>query len=473
MGYIIKMPKMGLEMEEGKVVSWEVAEGESVESGDVIAIVESEKAANDLEARESGVVRQIIVAEGGDEEPGEPIGIFGAPDEDISALVEETTGAPVADNQDEPETAVSDVADSSESTTGTPSSAENVQATPGAKELAQEQGVDLTDVTGTGPQGTIIESDITEHEPAPAEQSTDTDPMSSDVKATPGAKDFAADRGVDLTGVSGSGPQGVVTEADVQEYAAGTPIEANQGGSESMSATVDGQSASRTVRESSELSGIQRTVSDRMSESDRNAAHVTLKRSFDASTMSNAREAASGEGIDVSFTDILVRAVGAGLAAHPDFNALFEDDTHKLVEEVNIGVAVDVEDGLLTPVIPSVASRSVEEVSEVRGELTDRALSGDFSMDDLSGGTFTITNLGMFDIDSFDPIINPPEVAILGVGRIRKDGTMTLSLSFDHRVVNGADAARFLDTIVTHLTDPTELLDLFEADLFERYALEN
>jgi pyruvate dehydrogenase E2 component (dihydrolipoamide acetyltransferase) len=210
-----------------------------------------------------------------------------------------------------------------------------------------------------------------------------------------------------------------------------------------------------------------------MSESAQNAAHVTLKRSFDTSELSNVRAAASAEGIDLSFTDLIVRAVGAGLAAHPEFNALYEDETHKIVEEVNIGVAVDVEDGLLTPVVPTVASRSVESVAEVRGELTERALSGEFSMDDLSGGTFTITNLGMFGIDSFDPIINPPEVGILGVGRIRDDGTMTLSLSFDHRVVNGADAARFLDTIVTHLTDPVALLDLFETDLFERYALEN
>ena len=474
MGYIIKMPQMGLEMEEGEVVSWETDEGESVDSGDVIAVVESEKSANDVEAREAGVVRQIIVSEGGVVEPGDPIGIFGGADEDISAFVDETADG-LSEDGDGGMTETDNVSASEADTpsTGT-SSAENVRATPGAKELAQERGVDLTEVTGTGPQGTVIEADVAEHEPAPADQSAEGGSASSGVKATPGAKDLAADQGVDLANISGSGPQGVVTEADIQDYAASASSEPSATAEhKSESAAADIEPASRTVLESRELGGVQATVSSRMSESTRNAAHVTLKRSYDTSVLSNAREAASREGVDVSFTDIIVSAVGAGLDTHPEFNALFEDETHELVEEVNIGVAVDVEDGLLTPVVPTVASRSVEEVAEIRGELTERALSGDFSMDDLSGGTFTVTNLGMFGIDSFDPIINPPEVGILGVGRIRNNGTMTLSLSFDHRVVNGADAARLLDTIVTHLTDPMELLDLFGADLSERYTLEN
>jgi pyruvate dehydrogenase E2 component (dihydrolipoamide acetyltransferase) len=193
---------------------------------------------------------------------------------------------------------------------------------------------------------------------------------------------------------------------------------------------------------------------------------VTLNRSFDATTLREVQTAAANEGVDVSLTDLLVRGVGMELADRPAFNALFEDGTHKLIEEVNIGIAVDIEEGLVTPVVPSVAEKSVEEIAAVRRERTQRALNGEFEMSDMEGGTFTITNLGMFDIDSFDPIINPPEVAILGVGRIQDDGAMILSLSFDHRVVNGADAARFLDGTVGNLTDAKWLADQFDENIF-------
>ena len=133
---------------------------------------------------------------------------------------------------------------------------------------------------------------------------------------------------------------------------------------------------------------------------------------------------------------------------------------------MNVGVAVDVDGGLVTPVVPDVRTKSAEEVAALRGALTERALAGEFTSEDLAGGTFTVTNLGMFGVDSFDPVINPPETAILGVGRVRENGTMTLSLSFDHRVVNGADAARYLDDLVGTLTDPGTLVSFFDADLF-------
>jgi pyruvate dehydrogenase E2 component (dihydrolipoamide acetyltransferase) len=192
---------------------------------------------------------------------------------------------------------------------------------------------------------------------------------------------------------------------------------------------------------------------------------VTVERELSAATLRGVTGTMRAGGVDVSLTDVLLRAVGAQLADQPAFNALFEDGTHRLVEEVNVGVAVDVADGLVTPVVPDVTAKSVEEVAAVRRDLTDRVQAGDYTTDDLSGGTFTVSNLGPLGVDSFDPIINPPEVAILGVGRVRDDGTMTLGLSFDHRVVNGADAARFLDGLTGTLTDAGAVLDLFAADV--------
>lgn len=504
MAYIIKMPQMGLEMEEGEVVSWEVDADELTDAGDIIAMVESEKAANEVEAREDGAVREILVPEGGVVEPGDPIGIFGSPDEDISEVLSEaeemsdtssvetmeesadasadepaesaddgatggveqiraTPGAEqLAANEDVDLSAVdgsgpqgtiteSDVKQQAAGNGTGGASSTAVRATPGAKQLAEERSVDIGSVEGTGPQGTITESDVEDHIEESGGASNDSTGSSTDVRATPGAKQLAAGNGVELSSVEGTGPQGVVTEGDVEEHAG--------------SGTVDDSSAVRTVTESQGLSGMQQTISDRMSESHRSAPHVTLNRSFDASTLQQVKAAAATEDVDVSLNDLLIRGVGEELADKPAFNALFEDGTHKLIEEVNIGVAVDIEDGLVTPVVPSVATKSIEDVAAVRMERTQRALDGEFQMSDMEGGTFTITNLGMFGIDSFDPIINPPEIAILGVGRIRDDGTMTLSLSFDHRVVNGADAARFLDGAVGNLTDAKWLADQFDEDI--------
>jgi pyruvate dehydrogenase E2 component (dihydrolipoamide acetyltransferase) len=496
MGYIIKMPQMGLEMEEGEVVAWEVDVDEPTEEGDIVVVVESEKAVNEVEAREDGAVREIFVPEGKVVEPGDPIGVFGGPEEDITDLIAEaeamsdTSAAESASagSDDEP----SETGDprgataSEEQIRATPgaeklandmgidlsvidgsgpqgtiteadveqqasdegieeSSSPSVRATPGAKQVAEERGVELTSIDGTGPQGVVTESDVENHASESAEASTD-------VRATPGAKQLAAERDVELASIDGTGPQGVVTESDVEDHAG--------------AGTDDGSTAVRTVSESRRLSSIQQTISDRMSASHREAPHVTLNRSFDATTLREVQTAAANEGVDVSLTDLLVRGVGMELADRPAFNALFEDGTHKLIEEVNIGIAVDIEEGLVTPVVPSVAEKSVEEIAAVRRERTQRALNGEFEMSDMEGGTFTITNLGMFDIDSFDPIINPPEVAILGVGRIQDDGAMILSLSFDHRVVNGADAARFLDGTVGNLTDAKWLADQFDENIF-------
>jgi len=448
MGYIIKMPQMGLEMEEGEVVAWEVDVDEPTEEGDIVVVVESEKAVNEVEAREDGAVREIFVPEGKVVEPGDPIGVFGGPEEDITDLIAEAEAMSDTSAAESASAGSDDEPSETGDPRGATASEEQIRATPGAEKLANDMGIDLSVIDGSGPQGTITEADVEQQ----ASDEGIEESSSPSVRATPGAKQVAEERGVELASIDGTGPQGVVTESDVEDHAG--------------AGTDDGSTAVRTVSESRRLSSIQQTISDRMSASHREAPHVTLNRSFDATTLREVQTAAANEGVDVSLTDLLVRGVGMELADRPAFNALFEDGTHKLIEEVNIGIAVDIEEGLVTPVVPSVAEKSVEEIAAVRRERTQRALNGEFEMSDMEGGTFTITNLGMFDIDSFDPIINPPEVAILGVGRIQDDGAMILSLSFDHRVVNGADAARFLDGTVGNLTDAKWLADQFDENIF-------
>jgi pyruvate dehydrogenase E2 component (dihydrolipoamide acetyltransferase) len=204
---------------------------------------------------------------------------------------------------------------------------------------------------------------------------------------------------------------------------------------------------------------MRKTIAKRLQESYREAVHVTVHREVDAEALTAAADAA-----DVSVVDVLVRALSDALDAHPAFNATFEDGTHRLYEEHNVGVAVAVEDGLVAPVVAGVGGLDLDGIAAERERLTEAVRDGDYAMADLRGGTITVSNLGPLGVDGFTPIINPPQIAILGVNRVQErarpdDGgvtfreTLPLDLSFDHRVVDGADAARFLGTLAEGVED--------------------
>ena len=219
------------------------------------------------------------------------------------------------------------------------------------------------------------------------------------------------------------------------------------------------QPAPRTLREERTPSPMRKTIATRLQESYREAVHVTVHREVDAEALTAAADAA-----DVSVVDVLVRALSDALTEHPAFNATFEDGTHRLYEEHNVGVAVAVEDGLVAPVVADVGSRDLDGIAAERERLTEAVQAGDYAMADLRGGTITVSNLGPLGVDGFTPIINPPQVAILGVNRVQERArpdeggvafreTLPLDLSFDHRVVDGADAARFLGTLAEGIED--------------------
>lgn len=413
MAYIVRMPKLGLEMKKGVLLEWHVNEGDDVNEGDVIAEVESEKTQAEVEAREAGVLRGIYLEEEEQCEPADPIGILAGPDEDISDLEETVEGE--LEGEIEP-----------------PEPSEPEETAPDAGE------------TGTAP--------------------TDVQATDQTVKASPPARKRAEELGVDLAIIEGTGPGGAVTPEDVEQAAQGEPVE---GEPEQEPAGPVGL----TLREERPLGGTRRTIAERLSESYRNAVQVTEQRTVDAEALLSATDIADNTlDADISVTDIILLALSESLAEHPAFNALYEDDTHRLYEEHNICVAVDTEQGLIAPVIRGIAEKSIETIATERHEVTDLVLEGEHTMDDLSGGTFTITNLGPFGVEAFNPVINPPQIAILGVNAITKqavpadDGTvevrnrLSLNLTFDHRFVDGADAARFLNTLVTYLEDPWSLL---------------
>jgi len=243
---------------------------------------------------------------------------------------------------------------------------------------------------------------------------------------------------------------------------------------DSSEGTTASGPAERTVRDERRLSPMRRTIAERLGESYREAVHVTLHREVRAEALLAVVEGAGADDSDVSLLDPLLLAVSETLAAHPAFNATFDDDTHRLYEEHNVAVAVAIEAGLVTPVLADVGSMSLSTVASERRRVTDLVQSGDYSMSDLRGGTFTVSNLGPLGVDSFTPIINPPQVAILGVGRTRErairpaegspeavgfEQRLSLDLVIDHRVVDGADGARFLETLAGHVEDVDSLVE--------------
>jgi len=405
MSYVVRMPKLGVEMETGIVIEWHLDVGETAEEGDVIAEIESEKSTAEVAAREDGALRERYLDVGEEGPPGAAMGIFAPPDADISSLRAEVDVEP------------DDAGDEDADEGAEPSTGETTTDDAGAAEYGEEPA------QPAGNDGTV--------------------------RASPRAKRRAEELGVTLARVEGTGPEGGIVADDV--------------------AAAAGDAGGRTIREERTFSGMRSTIADRLSTSYREAAHVTVDREVEIEAAFAAADAA---GEDASLTDVLLLAVSATLAEHPEFNATFDADTetHTLYEEHNIGVAVDLEGGLVTPVIPDVGAKSIDELARQRGRLTDRVLDGEYDADDLSGGTFTVSNLGVVGSDSFTPIINPPEIAILGINRVRERPVntdsgiefprhITFSLSFDHRVVDGADAARFLVTLDETLAAAEELLD--------------
>lgn len=417
MGYVVRMPQMGMEMEEGVIIEWAIEEGASIEEDERLLTVESEKASNDVEARETGTLRRVLVSEGEAVPPGTAIGIVAGQDEDL-----ETYEAQIE----------------------TESSEETLETT--------DTTMDEVSETPNGEAGS------TDHEPDGVPGDEPDSEEAEKIRAAPGARNLAAEHNVSLTSVTGTGPEGVITESDVRNHLESQLAESPR-------------DITRTVSERRELTSVQKTVAERLGESYRSAVHVTVDREVPTESLQSVVSAADNRGIDISLTDLLLKAVGAQMAAHPEFNALVRTEEEslilELIEEINVSLAVDIDAGLVTPVIPSVGDSHIEDIADTRRKVTQRALDDEYTTEDLSGGTFTVSNLGMLGIDSFDAVINPPQVAILGVGRIRDDGRMTMSLTFDHRVVNGADAARFMNDLAETVTDVGTLVSFFEGSLFD------
>lgn len=450
----IILPVLGETMDEGTIVKWLVNVGQSVEKGAPLYQVETDKAVLDVEAPASGVLVKILCEAGSKVHVLSVVGLLAAPGEDVSAI--QAPSAASVEQRPAPTSAVDVPTAVTLGGTRAVTAPGRIFASPRARKMAAARGVDLPRVQGSGPGGRIVEKDVQAHLEAV-----------SGPAATPVARKMAEQAGLELTAVPGAVEGRRIMRADVEATLASTRPTPE-------ARPVTPVAASPTPVETVALSGLRGIIAQRMGTSAHTTAPVTLTTEVDATELVQLRTLLKERlepklGFAPSYNDILVAMVTRALLEHPYINVRMTDEGIQAQPRINVGVAVDTERGLLVPVIRDADQKGIAEIATASRELATRARAGKSTPDDLTGGTFTITNLGMFDIDAFTPIINLPECAILGIGRIREQPAafkgqlclrqmMVLSLTFDHRLVDGAPAARFLQRIKQLVEEPYLLL---------------
>ena len=443
----ILMPRQGNTVESCLILEWHKQEGESIQAGDVLCEVETDKAAFEIESEESGTVLKLLYPEGEDVAVLSPIAIIGDPGEDISGLLAAAGTEEAPQEPSSPETSVSDVPEKKSVTVPESepqlSSAGTMRGiSPRARNLAAAKGFDPSTLAGSGPEGRVIERDVLA---AFGEQAP----------VTPAARAAMLEQGIQAP-KHGTGIGGRVTSADLQD------VQESQASPTAL-AEFPGPATDVPVK------GVRKIIASRMLDSLQNTAQLTLNASADASALLAFRKRLKGSpeelGLSgVTINDFVLYAVAKTLPRFSCMNAHFLGETIREFERVHLGMAVDSARGLLVPVIKSADCFSLKELSAEAKRLGAAAKAGAIGPDDLSGASFTITNLGALGIESFTPILNPPEVAILGVCAIQPKPVLSggdvsfvphigLSLTFDHRAVDGAPAARFLKELCTALAN--------------------
>ena len=443
MAKVVVMPKLGLTMTEGTVSKWLKKIGDEIKEGEPFFEVETDKLTNTIEANAAGVVRHFFVEEGATVPVLEKVAVIADAAEDISALL--GGAAPAA-------AAPAEAAPAAPAAAPAPAKAPGrVIASPAAKTLAKEKGIDLALVTGTGPNGRITEDDVKNWKPAPAPAPAPAPEEPPKTKASPLAAAVAKDLGLDLEKI---GAKDRVLAEDILRY---------------LESTREKKEEEAPKEELVPMNGMRKAIAKNMLNSHMTSPTVTANLSVDMSAMKNYREQLKAKEIKVSYTDLLVKFVAKALTEFPLLNCSVEDNKIVYKHYVNMGVAVALDNGLVVPNVTDADKKSLTEISAEIKELAKLAREGGLPMEKLRGGTFTITNLGMYGVESFTPIINQPEVAILGVttmedravvrnGEIVIRPMMTLSLTFDHRVVDGSVAAQFLQRVKALLENPALML---------------
>lgn len=443
MAEMVTMPKLGFDMAEGTLVRWIKAEGDSVEKGDVIAEIETDKATVEVESGFGGVMYRHLAEEGTALPVNAPIAIVAddgeePSDDEIDAMISDAGGKPA-----KKETKSEEPAQPEEKQSKAEEKAEKKESTAEATPKEKEEGV------------------------TPA----------GGVRSSPLARRIAEDKDIQLEKVEGSGPQGRIVKQDVQEYLESMKQEGREEEAEVVEKALQPMTAFTVGEipedEVKEMSRLRQAIGRRMQDSNQNFPHFYLTREYKTDAMMKLRKELNNllpESDKISVNDFIVKAVAIALRQYPNLNASLEDEKQiRILGHVNIGVAVAVEGGLMTVVCTDADQKPLRLIAREIREMASRARDGKVKNDDIQGSTFSISNLGMFGIDNFAAIINPPEAGILAVSAVQKvpvveDGELKIgsrmkaTISADHRVTDGAEAAEFMQVLATYLEEPMRLL---------------
>lgn len=442
MAYEMILPKVDMDQESGTIVEWKKNNGDEVKEGEIILVIETDKVAIDVEAPASGIL-QGISSQPGDTLPiATVIAYILEPGEELPESAK-STPAPQAEVESAPAAA------------GSPPAAA-VAATPVAQKMAADLGVDLAQVAGTGAGGKITKADVetAAQQPAPAVQAA---PVDGKINAVPAARRIAREQGIALAAVSGSGPAGRIQTADVMAAA--------------QSGAVRLSTGSQLEDQVIPLAGMRKTIAERMTASYQNVPHITFSARVDMTQFNQARQVLNAhaekvEGIRVSATALIAKITAMTLTRHPWLNSSLRGDNISLHKDVNMGIAVALEAGLIVPVVQQADRKGIAQIALEVKDLAIRARDGNLAPGDVKNGTFTISNLGPFGVESFNAIINAPQAGILAVGATYDEAVplengeivsrpvMNISLSADHRIVDGAVAAYFIADLKAALENP-------------------
>ena len=468
MAEVIIMPKLGFNMNEGKLVQWYKNEGDEIAKGEPLFSIETDKTNMDIEATSDGVVKKLLIEEGDQIPVTLPIAVVGAADEDVSAVVadakaqlESGGAAPVAEKEEAPAAAP---AEEKKPAAVPKAEGGRLKITPRARRVAAENDLSIEDlaITGTGWQGGICEQDILDYL------------ESNKIKATPVAAAMAKAEGIDLADITGTGVNGKIMKEDVEKAVAAAAKKAEaaaEAAADEAEFTADG----KEILEKVPYAGVRKVIGDRLSESKFTAPHLYFTQKVNMEDVIALRKKVNAaQDKKTSVTDFIARATVIALQKYPEMNSSLVGDTIIKYKSVNLGIAVASPTGLIVPNIKDSQNLSVVELSKASTPLFEKAREGKLAIDEYSGGTFTISNLGMFGIENFTAIINPPEVGILSISSTKdepfvvtkEDGSkeiqikpmMNIQLTVDHRIIDGLLAAQFVTEIKKLLENPISLL---------------
>src|SRR6266446_3307035 len=461
------LPVLGMAQDTGKIVQWLKREGQSVKKGEPVVEVETDKATVELEAPADGVLANVTAAEGDEVPVGQVIARILAPGEAFPEHATPISTTTIAQVETPPVEPVTPTAESA--------SKPDAPASPLASRIAAEYNVDLEAITPTGRR--IQKADVLSYLQN-QEKTTSAPEAGRLLAASPKARRLAAEQGKDLAAISGTGPDGAILAADVLA----APLQTGDG------QAVFAPTAEKAVRPGSPpidrggptgeaISTVWRIMAERTTQSWTSVPHIFLMREVNASRLiawreqltSSINRLSTRSSEKITYTDLLVKVVAAALRQHPRINASWSNGTITLNNEINVGLAAATEDGLVVPVIHRADELGVSEIAKRRKELVTRAQAGKLRPQDIQGGTFTISNLGMYGIDAFTAIVNAPQAAILAVSRMADrvvavggqavvQPMIVFSLSCDHRVIDGARGAQFLATLADLIEEPLGLL---------------